>query len=81
MNDPKLMQIAPKRTRASGAGVRPDDGVTHLGKQIRIDPASEAILAKIGGGNLSLGIREAARRLAEGGQTGPFSAAKSKLPC
>ena len=53
--------------------MKPDDGVSPLDrKQVRLDPESEAILSKIGGGNLSLGIREAARRLAELKDTKPF---------
>lgn len=64
-----------KKTRAPGAGVKPDDGVSPLNrKQVRLDPASEAILSKLGGGNLSLGIREAARRLVEHKDTKPFTA-------
>lgn len=55
-----------KKTRASGAGVKPEDMASPLErKQIRIDPASDLLLSRVGGGNLSLGIREAARRLAE----------------
>lgn len=66
-----------KKTRASGAGVKPEDGCAPLErKQIRIDPESEAILAKIGKGNLSLGIREAARRIVEAGDAKPFSVAR-----
>jgi len=66
-----------KKTRAPGAGVKPEDGCAPLNrKQIRLDPASEAILSLIGNGNLSLGIREAARRLAENNDTAKFSAAR-----
>lgn len=46
-----------KKTRAPGAGVKADDGVTTARKQVRLDADSEAVLLKIGGGNLSLGIR------------------------
>lgn len=61
------------RHRASGAGVKASDGAQPLDrKQVRIDSESEAILSKIGDGNLSLGIREAARRLSESGDIGPF---------
>lgn len=68
---------AKKKTRAPGAGVKPDDGASPLNrKQILIDPESEAILVKIGDDNLSLGIREAARRLAENKDVKPFSAAR-----
>lgn len=66
-----------KQTRAPGAGVKAEDGCAPLErKQIRIDPESEAILAKIGKGNLSLGIREAARRVAESGDARPFSVSR-----
>ena len=54
-----------KKTRAPGAGVKADDGVMTERKQVRLDAAAEAVLLKIGAGNLSLGIREAARRLLE----------------
>lgn len=64
-----------KKTRAPGAGVKPDDRVSQLDrKQVRLDPESEAILSRVGGGNLSLGIREAARRLVEQKDTSPFTA-------
>lgn len=70
----KIEQPAEKKKRASGAGVKPEDGVQPLDrKQIRIDRASEIVLTEIGGGNLSLGIRESARRLKEIGDMSPFS--------
>lgn len=66
-----------KKTRAPGAGVKADDGCTGLErKQVVIDAETDAILSKIGKGNLSLGMREAARRLKEVGDTRPFSAAR-----
>lgn len=66
-----------KQTRAPGAGVKAEDGCTQLERrQIRIDPESVAILARIGKGNLSLGIREATRRVVEAGDVRPFSAAR-----
>lgn len=69
-----------KRTRAPGAGVKADDGVTATErKQVRLDAESEAVLAKVGGGNLSLGIREAARRLVENKDTKEFSAKRHAL--
>jgi hypothetical protein len=62
-----------KKKRAPGAGVKADDGAKPLDrKQVRIDPATDALLSSIGSGNLSLGIREAARRLAEHADVGPF---------
>jgi hypothetical protein len=66
-----------KKTRASGAGVKPDDGATDLERtQARLDPATKKIMAKVGAGNVSLGIREAGRRLVEHGDTRPFSVAR-----
>lgn len=63
----------PTRKRASGAGVKPDDGAQNLQrKQILIDASAEAIFLALGGGNLSLGVREAARRVAELGDALPF---------
>jgi hypothetical protein len=62
-----------KKTRAPGAGVKADDGVATQRKQVRLDAESEAILLKVGGGNLSLGIREAARRLVANKDTKEFS--------
>lgn len=68
------MTVAPiKKTRAPGAGVKPDDGAAPLDrKQIRLDPGTESLLAALGGGNLSLGVREAARRLVEHDDLAPF---------
>lgn len=63
-----------KKTRASGAGVKAEDGVTATDrKQVRVDETSEQILCRVGGGNFSLGIREAARRLVEHGDVEPFT--------
>lgn len=63
-----------KKKRAPGAGVKADDGAVTARKQVRLDVESEAILLKVGGGNLSLGIREAARRLVEHRDAKEFSA-------
>jgi hypothetical protein len=41
-------------------------------KQVLVDEDARSVLTQIGGGELSLGIREAARRLALSGQTQPF---------
>jgi len=66
-----------KKTRVSGAGVKTEDGALWLmRKQAKIDAETEAVMLKVGGGNFSLGIREAARRLRESGDTKPFSAKK-----
>ena len=70
--------VKPKRTRKSGAGVKADDGAAPLERvQVRLDPVSESIFLAIGTvdgkENLSLGIREAARRLEEAGDIKPFS--------
>lgn len=71
----KLQNLSKPKTRAPGAGVKPDDRASPVDrKQIRLDPTSEEILSKIGGGNLSLGAREAARRLVEHGDIERFSA-------
>lgn len=65
--------IMKKRQRAPGAGVKADDGVTDLErKQVRLDPSSIKVLTSIGNGNLSLGVREAARRLSERDAIEPF---------
>lgn len=70
---------AEKKTRAPGAGVKADDGASLLDrKQVRIDPETERILSHIGDGNLSLGIREAARRLMELKDTSKFSLTRHK---
>lgn len=44
-------------------GVKQLDGVATTRRQVHIDEASATTLLKVGGGNLSLGIREAARRV------------------
>lgn len=68
-----MEETKPKKRRASGAGVKPLDGATELSrKQIMIDVGTEAILVAIGRGQLSLGIREAARRLVEHKDAQPF---------
>lgn len=62
-----------KATRASGAGVKPRDTNLPLTRhQVLLDSNSKIALLKIGDGNLSLGIREAARRLVQQGNTEPF---------
>lgn len=63
-----------KLTRAPGAGIKAKDGAKDVERrQVMVDPDSLAVLEKIGGGNLSLGVREAARRLVETGDTRAFS--------
>jgi hypothetical protein len=63
-----------KRTRASGAGVKPEDLCEKLErKQVRLDPETVLILSRIGKKNLSLGIREAARRVVENDDDKVFS--------
>ena len=62
------------RQRAPGAGIKAADGATVVERRnVMIDPPGLEVLMKIGGGNLSLGVREAARRLKEGGDTAKFS--------
>lgn len=65
--------MSEKKTRRSGAGVKPPDGCANLArKQVLLDSDAEALLLSIGNGNLSLGVREAARRLAATGDIEPF---------
>ncbi len=72
---PEMATVAAPRKRAPGAGVKAADGVTHGERcNVMLDEASRKVLEKIGGGNLSLGVREAARRVAEAGDLGKFSA-------
>ncbi|MYM92663.1 hypothetical protein [Duganella vulcania] len=68
------MTSVPKgRIRAPGAGVKADDGAKPLmRKQINIDAETFALLTAVGGDQLSLGVREAARRLAEHADLAPF---------
>lgn len=62
------------RRRAPGAGVKAADGAAQVERRnVMIDPVSVRVLEKIGGGNLSLGVREAARRLCESGDTAKFT--------
>lgn len=64
-----------RKTRAPGAGVKADDGTSSLArKQVRLDKETVDVLTKVGGDNLSLGIREAARRIVEASDIEPFSA-------
>lgn len=64
-----------KNKRISGAGVKASDGCSPLErKQVLIDARSIEILSTIGNGQLSLGIREAARRLNASGDIGQFNA-------
>ena len=72
----RKQEVTEKKKRAPGAGVKADDGATTKRKQVSLDAATEAILCKVGGGNLSLGIREAARRLVESRDAGVFDKAR-----
>lgn len=66
------MAVEEKKTRAPGAGVKAGDGATDLERvQIMIDPATKALLEPISS-VLSLAVREAARRVHESGDVGPF---------
>ncbi|WP_087863725.1 hypothetical protein [Comamonas thiooxydans] len=66
--------------RAPGAGVKAADGVQD-GKRynVMLDPDSVALFMHIGKGALSLGAREAARRLAEAGDVRQFSEKRHAL--
>lgn len=71
-------EVAPtakiKRTRNLGAGPKADDGVKRLTrKQVKLDEETIRILTRVGGGNLSLGVREARRRIVEAKDTRKFS--------
>ena len=68
-----------KKRRAPGAGVKAEDGAATKRKQVRLDAKSEVILLNVGGGNLSLGIREATRRLVECQDIGEFSEKRHAL--
>lgn len=62
------------RKRAPGAGVKATDGITVAERRnVMIDPQGLAVFERIGDGNLSLGVREAARRLKESGDIAKFS--------
>lgn len=55
-------------------GVQAQDGPIDLErKNLTLDSRAIEVFKKIGGGEMSLGAREAARRLAEHGLTEPFS--------
>ena len=63
------------RRRAPGAGLKAEDGAQAMRrKQVLIDASAESVLLQVGNGNLSLGIREAARRLQQLAATDPFQA-------
>ncbi len=71
-------EVAPaakiKRTRVLGGGPRADDGLKRLTrKQVMLDAETIRILSRVGGGNLSLGVREARRRIVEAKDTRKFS--------
>ncbi len=60
--------------RAPGAGVKAADGVKDVSRfNLMLDPDSVELFLKIGKGALSLGAREAARRLIESGDVRVFS--------
>ena len=67
------------RKRAPGAGVKAPDGVTGTERRnVMFDAESLALFEKIGAGNVSLGLREGARRLIESGDTAKFSKKRHK---
>ncbi len=78
---------APKtRQRAVGAGLKTMDNRTDVTRtNVMLDPLSVAVFEEIGGGNISLGAREAARRLYDKGDVEEFHEAhhrrrEKKLP-
>lgn len=69
-----------KRQRAPGGGMKAPDGpITLDRKQAMVDERTEKLLTKIGKGNFSLGVREAARRLKESGDIAPFDEERHAL--
>ena len=67
------------RQRALGAGLKARDGLTDVARfNLMLDPLSVAVLEEIGAGNLSLGAREAARRLYDKGDVEGFSESHHK---
>lgn len=73
------MDAAPKK-RAPGGGLKAQDGATvFVRRNVMLDAESARILEQIGGNNLSLGVREAARRLREHGDIGSFSEQRHAL--
>ena len=59
--------------------MKADDGALTERKQLRLDADTEALFSKLGDGNVSLGAREAARRLVEHKDTAKFSAKRHEL--
>lgn len=58
------MITKPKRGGArAGAGRKSSDGVAVVRKNVTLDAETIATMRKIGGGDLSIGIRRAARQL------------------
>lgn len=79
MRESKTAMPENTRKRAPGAGIKSQDGVTPTNRRnIMIDTPSLEILKKIGDGNLSLGIREAVRRLIEINDTSKFTKKRHK---
>lgn len=75
VNTPPKSEVEEKiRKRAPGAGIKAKDSATAVERcNVMLDTPSLEVLSKIGDGNLSLGVREAARRLKETGDTAKFS--------
>lgn len=72
---------APSRKRAPGGGQKAADGARGVTRvNLMLDSESLQILEKIGGGNLSLGARVAARRLQDAGLTRRYSAVQADRP-
>ena len=76
----KAASVPPRiRQRALGAGLKARDGLTDVARfNLMLDPLSVAVLVEIGAGNLSLGAREAARRLYDKGDVEGFSESHHK---
>lgn len=70
----KKDKAAIPKPRAVRRGVQVEGGLQEMErKDVRLDPVTVTTLTTVGGGNLSLGVREAARRLVENEDAEPFS--------
>lgn len=72
---PQAPPIAPTKRRGGarkGSGIKAADGTVTQRHQLRLDAATVEVFARLGGGNVSLGAREAAR-LAAAAEAGAFT--------
>lgn len=72
---PNASISAPTTVLPIKRGAKAIDGqVDNTRRQLKIDDSTYELMKEIGGGNASLGIREAGRRLIEHKDIGPFDA-------